>query len=156
MICAPYKELMIPENLRSPNWEKALEYLRTEDWRKLPIGRTEIDGPRVVVLRQSYTSKQLSEVRYETHRRYADIQMVFEGRELALVCFKEDLKPGEPYSEEKDVEFYEGEPAKEKVHTLVLADALAAVFFPWDAHRPNLAPEGKPGPIEKIVVKVAL
>ena len=154
MICASYKELVIPENLRSPNWEKALEWLRKDSWKDIPLGKTEIDGSKVYVLRSSYTSKLRSECRYESHRLYADIQMVIKGRELLLACPRDGLKLVEPYSAEKDVDLLEGKP--EPCHSIILGLPLAAVLFPWDVHMPSVAPDDKPGEVEKIVMKVAL
>lgn len=154
MICAPYKELIIPENLRSPNWEKALAWLKGDSWKALPLGKTEIDGAKVYVLRSSYTSKPLSECRYESHRLYADIQMVIKGNELLYVCLRDGLEIVQPYSAEKDIDFLEGKP--EPLHSVVLGFPLAAVLFPWDVHMPSVAPDGWSGEVEKIVLKIAL
>ena len=154
MICAPYKELLIPEKLKSPNWEKALKWLKTDSWRDLPLGKTEIDGSRFYALRSTYTSKPLAGCRWESHRLYADIQLAIKGFEVIQVCVRDGLKVAEEYSAEKDVDFLEGEP--ELVHTIVLGFPLAAVFFPWDVHMPCIVKDDKPGEVEKIVLKVAL
>ena len=154
MICAPYKELSIPKNLRSPNWDKALEWLKGDNWKNLPAGKTEIDGSKVFVLRSSLLSKPRADCRYESHRLYADIQMAIEGSALILVCVRHGLKITEPYSAEKDIDFLEGEP--DPVHRAALAFPLATVLFPWGVHMPDLALDDKPGKLEKIVIKVAL
>ena len=154
MICANYKDLILPENLRNPNWEKALAWLKADSWKDLPIGRTEIDGTNFYVLRSANMSKPLNEGRYESHRRYADIQMVIKGTELQLVCLRDGMKVSVPYSEEKDIDFLEGEPSA--VNRIILNFPLAAVYFPWDVHMPGIAVDGKSGEVEKIVLKVAL
>ena len=154
MICAPYNELIIPKNLRSPNWEKALEWLKGENWKNLPDGKTEIDGSNVFVLRSSRLSKPSAECRYESHRRYADIQMAIKGNALIQVCVRDGLKITEPYSEEKDIDFLEGEP--NPVHFASLAFPLATVLFPWDVHMPDVALDDVPGELEKIVLKIAM
>ena len=154
MICAPYKEVVIPENLRSPNWDKALEWLKSDSWKNLPMGKTEIDGSNFYVLHSSNTTKLLKDCRYESHQRYADIQMGIKGSELILVCSREGLKLTEPYSAEKDIDFLEGEPVNG--HTIVLSPPMAVVLFPWDVHMPGVALHNKPGEVEKIVLKVAL
>lgn len=154
MICAIYDKIVIPENLMSKNWETALAWLKGENWKDLPLGRTEIDGSRVFVLRSSYTTKRLSECRYESHRFYADIQLAWKGTELIRVCGREGLTVTVPYSEQKDVDFLEGNP--ELVHQAVLAFPQAAVLFPADLHMPSLALNDKPGEVEKVVVKIAL
>ena len=154
MICASNKELIIPENLMNAHWEKALEWLRGDLWKNIPLGKTEIDGDNVYALRSSYMSKNKNECRYESHRLYADIQMAIKGSELLLVCLRDGLKIAEPYSAEKDIDFLEGEP--EVLHRIVLDFPLAVVLFPWDVHMPSVALADRPGKIEKIVVKVAL
>ena len=154
MICAAYKELCIPEAIKSPNWDKALEWLKSDSWKNIPLGKTEIDGPNVFVLHSSNTTKLIKESRYESHRVYADIQLAIKGAEIIQVCFREGLKILEPYSEENDIDFLQGEP--EFVHSVVLAYPLAAVLFPWDIHMPGIALDNKPAEVEKIVLKVAL
>ena len=154
MICANYKDLIIPENLKSPVWEKALAWLKADSWKDVPVGRTEIDGTNIYVLRSSRMGKQASECQYESHRLYADIQMPIKGTELQLVCLRDGLKVTVPYSEEKDVDFLEGDPAV--VHSIILSFPLAAVYFPGDVHKPNLSVDNKSGEVEKIVLKVAL
>ncbi|MCL2320381.1 MAG: YhcH/YjgK/YiaL family protein [Treponema sp.] len=154
MICASYKELAIPAELKSANWEKALAWLKGESWKKLPPGKTEIDGAKVFVLHTSAMNKPLAECRWESHRLYADIQVAIKGSELIQVCQRKGLKVTEPYSAEKDVDFLEGKP--EVIHSIVLAFPQAVVLFPWDVHMPSIAPDNKPGQVEKIVIKVAL
>ena len=154
MLIANYKDLIIPEKLQSPNWEKALAWLKAESWKDLPLGKTEIDGTKLYALHTSYTNKLESECRYESHRLYADIQMPLKGSELHLVCSREKLKIAVPYSEEKDLDFLEGAP--DNAHELILSPFLAAVYFPWDVHMPGIALDDKPGEVEKIVLKIAL
>jgi YhcH/YjgK/YiaL family protein len=153
MICAACNYLTIPEQYMNPNWEKALEWIRVEKWRNLGEGKTEIDGDRVFVSRMKYLSKPIGECRYETHRIYADIQIVLKGVEMADVCDMNDLRETTPYSAEKDIAFFDGNPAL--VHRVVLAFPLALALFPEDAHKPSIA-LGNPAEIEKVVFKVAL
>ena len=153
MICAACNYLAIPEKHMNHNWEKALEWIRAEKWKGLGEGKTEIDGDRVFVSRMKYTSKPIGECRYETHRIYADIQIVLKGAEMTDVCGMKDLQVTTPYSAEKDIEFFDGHPAL--VHRVILSFPLALVLFPEDAHKPSIA-LGSPGEIEKVVFKVAL
>lgn len=154
MICAPYKELYIPKEYMSENWEKALAWLKADSWKNIPQGKTEIDGTKLFATRSVYMSKPPAECRYERHRLYADIQLLIRGGEIIRVCSGDSLKIAEPYSGEKDIEFIEGGP--ERFHGVLLAFPLAAVFFPHDTHMPCIAPEGGLGEVEKVVVKVAL
>ena len=154
MICANYKDLIIPEKLRSPNWEKALAWLKADSWKDMPQGKTEIDGTNVFATRSVYTSKLRSECRYESHRRYADIQMIIKGSEIQLACLRDGLNVSVPYSEEKDVDFLEGEP--KTYHSIILNFPLVVVYFPWDIHMPNISLDDKPSEMERIIFKVAV
>ena len=154
MICGNYKELIIPKKLSSPNWEKALAWLKSDAWKDLPEGKTEIDGKNFYVLHTKRMTKMRGECQYETHKLYADIQMVIKGSETFYVSSREDLKEATPYSEEKDIDFLAGEP--EKGHDIILSFPLAVAVFPWDAHMPSVAVNGTPAEEEKIVLKIAL
>ena len=154
MICAAYKELVIPEKQRSPNWEKAIAWLRGDSWKDLPSGKTEIDGKGLYAIRSSYMSKKRSECIYESHRIYVDVHMVIKGNEAVWVCQREALKVTEPYSQEKDSDLLAGEP--DNVHRIILGFPMALVLFPWDVHMTSIAPDDVPGEVEKVVLKVAL
>ena len=154
MISALYNQIVIPGEMMNRNWETALAWLKSDSWKNVPIGRTEIDGSGVYVLRSSYLSKKQSECLYESHRLYADIQMTIKGTELLLACRRDGLIIAEPYSAEKDIDFLRGEPAP--IHRVILGFPLAAVLFPWDVHMPALIANGNPEQVEKLVVKIAL
>jgi YhcH/YjgK/YiaL family protein len=157
MICAACDYLTIPEQYMSPNWEKALDWIRAEKWKGLAEGKTAIDGDRVFVSRMKYTSKPIEKCRYETHRVYADIQIVLNGVELVDVCGLNGVRLITPYSEEKDIAFFEENPdmARQPVHRLILSFPLALALFPEDAHKPSIA-LGNPLEIEKLIFKIAL
>jgi len=154
MICAPYNELVIPENLWTPNWEKALEWLKGENWKNLKDGDTEIDGKNVFVRKTRRSCTSPAEGRYESHRRYIDVQMAITGCGFIQVCTRDGLEVIEPYSEEKDIDFLAGEPGL--VHVVSFAFPMAVVLFPWDVHKPDVCFDGTSCELEKIIIKVAV
>jgi YhcH/YjgK/YiaL family protein len=154
MICASVTDLLVPDNMIKSRWEKAFRWLKNEGWKNIPEGQTEIDGSEIYVLRSAYRSKVYSDCRFETHRRYADIQLVISGTELLEVRGREGLRVCEAHSVEKDIEFLDGD--SRGANTVILSYPQAAVLFPDDAHKPCIAPNDIPGEIEKIVVKVLL
>ncbi|MDR3167667.1 MAG: YhcH/YjgK/YiaL family protein, partial [Treponema sp.] len=125
-----------------------------EKWKEMPEGKIEIAGSQVYATRSAYTPKPFDDTKYETHRRYADIQIVLEGTELMFVCDPGNLNSLTPYNPEGDFEFFTGNPSG--VHRIILHNPLAAILFPSDAHRPGIAAEEKPSPVKKLVVKVYL
>jgi YhcH/YjgK/YiaL family protein len=154
MIIANYKELVVPEKYKNPNWEKALAWLKSDSWKSLPLGKTEIDGSNVFVKHTTNVGKLENEKKYERHRFYADIQMVIKGTELQLLYHQNGLKEAVPYLEENDIEFFEKEPSIDsRFH---LSFPLAAVYFPWEVHKTTLSVDGSPVELEKILVKVLM
>lgn len=153
MIIAKFEELagQVPA---SANIEKGLNYLSSARDQDLPDGRYEVDGERVYALVQSYqTLPEDENAKYEAHRRYIDIQYIVSGVEGMGWAPLDQMQVNQEYSMEKDVVLGTCPISRA---TLVQVNAgEAAIFFPGDAHAPKLAC-GAPGPVKKIVVKVAV
>ncbi len=133
------------------NFAEAFAWLETVKPEELVAGRVEIKGDEIFALVQQYTTKELSQGFLETHKNYADIQIVLKGNERMGYCYNEGMTVTQPYSAEKDVEKYE---MKDCTHLMVPAGNFA-IFLPEDAHAPQLAYD-KPSEVLKIVLKVKL
>jgi biofilm protein TabA len=129
----------------------AFQALRAGRVGGLPDGRHEIEGDRVFVLMQSYTTRPEAEGRLEAHRKYLDIQVVLEGREVAYWAPLEGLEADGAYSDEKDVGFFKGSAQG----VLPIPAGFFALFLPQDAHKPQCV-WGAPGRVRKAVFKVRL
>jgi YhcH/YjgK/YiaL family protein len=135
----------------SPGLHKALEFLRRPGTSALPDGRYEVDGDRVYAMVQRYDTLGDGEPRFEAHRKYIDVQYIAAGEEIIGWAALADLVQSEPYDPMKDVSFGRAS----RWSPLRLGEGMLAVLWPEDAHAPRLA-AGKPGPVVKIVVKVAV
>jgi biofilm protein TabA len=135
------------------NLDKAIAWLLAGGWGGLPDGKLEIDGTNVFALVQHYDSKTIENCRFETHRKYVDIQMLVSGTEIMEVRPIDGLVVAESYK--PDIELYAA-PEAGSVHAVLLAPGTAAILFPEDAHRPCIAIGGIPVAVHKIVLKVAL
>lgn len=132
-------------------WEKAFNYLGSTDLEKLPPGQYEIDGKDLFAIVLEYISKNESEVQFEAHKKYADIQYVIGGREKMGVGSLESATIIDPYNDEKDIAFYN---TNTYSYTTASADNFF-LFFPNDVHRPGVSlDESKL--VKKIVIKVKL
>lgn len=136
----------------SENFKKAFDYLSSTDLNALPEGKYAIDGDNVYIMVQTPALKPWAEGRWEAHRAYADIQVVISGEEVMGFCQGEGLAVETPYDAQSDVLFY-AETAGNRA--LVRAGEMM-VFFPQDAHRPCMLPEGGNPTNKKAVVKVKL
>jgi YhcH/YjgK/YiaL family protein len=131
-------------------WDKAFNFLKSNDLSGLELKRYDIDGNNLYAPVSEYLTKNEEDARYEAHQKYIDIQYVVSGKELigvAPMSHKKDVL--EPYDSTKDIEFLtvtggENRPA--------MPDRFF-IFFPEDAHRPGLKDTGN-SPVRKIVVKV--
>jgi len=138
----------------SKNFSDAIDWIESGAWKKMEDGKFPIDGERIHGMIMTGDTKQVADCRYEAHRRYADIQILLEGAEYAMVRDLPGLPVSDPYASDRDIEFYgEGAPVPE--HRVALEPGVAAFFFPEDAHKPSMA-RGAPAKVRKLVVKVEM
>jgi biofilm protein TabA len=135
--------------LGDPRLSKGFAWLSTFS-PQLADGRYEIDGDRVYALVQSYDTVAPSEKKYESHRKYIDIQYVAEGTEVIHYALIDGLQPVTDYHEDNDYLLY-GDPAV--ATPLHLAPGVFAIFYPHDGHKPCCV-NGAITRMKKVVVKV--
>jgi YhcH/YjgK/YiaL family protein len=113
-------------------------------------GRTELDGDRLYASVSSYDTGSREERRFESHRKYIDVQVLLEGEERIDVSLEKDLPVLEAYDETREVMFWR---PPHDFASLVMKPGCFAVFYPQEIHRPgcNLREKRR---VRKIVVKV--
>lgn len=132
-----------------PRFEKAFAYLRDTDLAAIPLGKYELDGEFLFVAVQEYTTNTMGNGKWEAHRRYIDVQYIVQGTERICHAPLNRVEQGE-YNAEKDFLALTGQG-----DFLKLTAGDFAVFFPHDAHMPNMAIDG-PSTVRKAVVKIAI
>ena len=137
-------------NRLSLNFEKAFGFLLQADLNSFPLGKHDIDGDNVFAIVSEYTTKPLSEARWEAHQAYADIQLLLAGEEKIGCAPLASMQVTETYNAEKDILFLAGEG-----DYITVRPGVFAVFFPHDAHQPGVA-KGMPQVVKKVVVKVKM
>ena len=105
-----------------------------------------INGRSVFASENLIETKMRDKMPYESHRKYIDVHIVLNGKELIELAHISALEPSTPYNEEKDYLLYKNTPG-DQIH---LKPGICAIFFPQDAHMPGI---GK-GTIQKIVLKI--
>lgn len=136
----------------SKNFADAIAWIESGAWKTIADGRFPIDGKRIHGMIKSGETLQQSGCFYETHRRYADIQILLAGTEHVYICEAAGMKSKDPYAAENDIEFFFDDP-KRTEQRVTLAPGIAAFFFPEDAHKPGVAVSAPAG-YRKLVVKV--
>ena len=108
-------------------------------------GKIVLDGDKLFINVQSYTSKPESDCGFEAHKKYIDIQFVFVGSEQMEYADLQTLTVTQPYSEDGDCALESGNGVLLTVNT---GDFV--VFCPEDAHKPGCGN----GSSRKVIVKV--
>jgi YhcH/YjgK/YiaL family protein len=129
-------------------WDKAFAFLNEHDLNTLSKGKYEIDGENVYASVTESRSRDFDSTGWESHRKYIDIQYVIDGKELIGVEQVSKATVTKPYVEKYDTANYS---AEGKLYAA--SPGTFFIFFPSDAHRPNITPGGNKV-VKKIVIKV--
>ena len=129
-------------------WDKTFAYLKEHDLQTLAVGRYPIDGDNVFAIVTENPTKDYDSTMWESHRKYIDLHCVISGEEKIGVCPIAKLTVSKPYDSSKDIANYTGEG---KMYSAL--PQMFFLFFPSDAHRPNITPEGNKAD-KKIVIKI--
>lgn len=140
-------QLYVPLHER---FEKAFAVLADPVTAQKPDGRYPIDGDELFYIVQHYTTKPLDQGRFESHRKYIDIQALLAGEELLAYAPTKGLEVVEPYDESKDIMFYR---VGALTARLRLEPGLFCLLYPHDAHLPSCQ-LACPAEVHKVVFKI--
>ena len=135
-----------------PRIAAAFDFLASFD-PSTPDSKFPIDGDAVHVMVQSYATKPAAEKKWESHRRYLDVQYVVSGRELIHVAMIDTLGGATEYSDAKDIIYYDG--PRGASSSLLVEAGHFAIFLPQDGHKPGVQVDAS-SDVKKVVVKVML
>jgi YhcH/YjgK/YiaL family protein len=129
-------------------WDKAFNYLKTQNLQTLSLGRHDIDGDNVYASVTENPTKDFDSTMWESHRNYIDLQYVISGKEKIGVASLQKLTIIKPYDAKRDIANYSG---NGKLYDA--GPTIFFLFFPSDAHRPNIANSDNNSD-KKIVIKI--
>ena len=129
-------------------WDKAFAYLKQTNLQTLANGRYAIDGDNVYAIVTQAPSKDYDKTTFESHRKYIDLQYVVTGEENMAKAPLDSVTVSKAYNENTDMANYTGDG---KIYTIPQGSFI--LFFPADAHRPNISPGGNKV-VKKIVIKI--
>ena len=110
--------------------------MSTEDFKKLPVGRYEIEGDDIFALVQDQTTGLVSEKKAESHGNYIDIQFLMSGEEMQGYAPLTASAVGKQV-EGKDNIFYDVLENEQFVH---LKAGDFTIYFTNDIHRDKIPP----------------
>lgn len=111
-----------------------------------PCGRYDVCKD-VYVNVMEYAPKGSAQATIETHKIYADLQLVLDGEEFMGYIDPRDMLPDIAYDGEKDIALWKG-----NIALLPLRSGDYALFFPGEPHAPSLYK--KEGKVKKAVFKI--
>lgn len=131
-----------------------IDWLSQNDPTELPLGITEIDGKRVFANVMNAKTRAFEDARFETHRKYMDVQIDLEGAERFKTTPGVTVAAGE-FDVAGDKGYCHGAPDNDDLLDGTLGDNHFVVFMVGEPHMPNLVTEGaEVGPLKKICFKV--
>ncbi|HEY9003740.1 MAG TPA: YhcH/YjgK/YiaL family protein [Mucilaginibacter sp.] len=131
-------------------WDKVFKFLGdSSKLATLAPGKYPIDGKNAYASITYAPSKTFEASKWESHRKYIDLQYVINGEEKIGVVPLSKATVTEPYNEAKDVAHYSSD------GTYYIATPKEFfLFFPADVHRPNIKVDGY-DQVKKLVIKIA-
>ena len=134
-------------------WDAALAFIERNDLAALEAGRHEIPGTEAFANVIDYETRLEGD--FEYHRNYFDLQYIVAGGEkceiVPLTALEREF---EAYSENGDSGLMNGLAEGVKVQEIVLDKGMVGIYFPFDAHKPNMVVGDAPEKSRKIVVKI--
>lgn len=131
--------------------EQALKFILDTDFSNHIAGKYEIDDNRLFFLVVEYKTKEINDCLMESHKKYIDIQFMYNGNERVGHTTLANQTITKEYDLESDYVLYK----PGDISLLKLEKNDFAVFFPDDLHMPGIVYE-KPENVKKIVVKILI
>jgi YhcH/YjgK/YiaL family protein len=110
-----------------------------------------VDGDNVFVSVTADSSKDFDKTNWESHRKYIDIQYVIHGEELIGVYPIAKATITKEYEKRDAANYKANYKANGKLYSAIPGTFF--IFFPSDAHRPNITPGGNKI-VKKVVIKI--
>ncbi len=151
MLCG---QLEIPDTyapfLNHPVWTEALDWLRALPPDAVP-GIHPLRGEQMSAHVHGYETRRREDCRFESHRRYLDLQLCLGGGECIEWHPLGSLSPMDAYDARKDVVHHH--PPEHPAGVLRMSPGTFAIFRPDDGHRPKIA-DGIHPAVTKVVIKI--
>ena len=129
-------------------WKQVFQFLRENNLQNLPLGKQQLSNV-VTVIVQEYNTKTPGEELLEAHKKKIDLQYMVSGKELHGSAPLSETTESKAYDASNDAGFYHSG----KIKYYVASPEQFSIFFPTDAHIPNVQ-FGDKTTVKKIVFKI--
>ena len=132
MIVTDYRNLEFYSEV--PHAKEVIDFIDGFKKTEMKTGRYDILGDELFAAVSRYDTEPREDRKFESHRKYIDIQIVLDGKEELDWAETSSLKMTDNgFERGDDIAFYDGE----ALSTVILGKEQCAVLFPEDGHRPN-------------------
>jgi YhcH/YjgK/YiaL family protein len=118
----------------SPNLKIALDYIKNLKVVDLKPGKINLANG-ISVTSFIYMGKDISNVKFESHRTHLDLEYIVKGVELVQIAHPDLLRVKEAYDPSKDVKYYHD---AETYNQFKLNEGYFVIYYPDDAHKVGL------------------
>ncbi len=133
--------------------QTAVNYLKNTDFSTMEKGVHEVQSKDILAIVDELTTKPVHELRPESHRRYIDVQYVWQGHErMGVTNDTGKYEVVEDRLKKDDVQFFR---SVENETFIDVPIGTFAIFFPTDIHRPGCIID-TPAEVKKVIMKVAV
>ena len=130
--------------------KKALRYISKTDFTKLENGTYDVVKDEIFAIVNRFETVDAKTEKPEVHRKYIDVQYVFEGEEMLGFATRKAQAIFKEYDAEEDFELYDAE-----LDYVKFEKGMFAIFFPDDLHAPSVHLD-KATSASKVVVKILI
>lgn len=135
-----------------PAWDLVFDWLAKNDPATFPVGKYVLDSLNVLLtITDAPSVRPFEQTKWEAHCQKVDLQYIARGAEKMGITPVSGAKVVMQYDSKKDVGFYQ--PNEKKAKYIVAQPGTFLLFFPSDAHRPNIRVEGC-DTVRKVVFKI--
>lgn len=133
-------------------WDLVFDWLAKNDPATYPVGKYVLDSLNVLLtITDAPSVRPFDQTKWEAHCQKIDLQYIARGAEKMGITPVNGAKVVMQYDSKKDVGFYQ--PNERKAKYIVAKPGTFLLFFPSDAHRPNIQVEGC-DTVKKVVFKI--
>lgn len=130
--------------------KEAVNFLKTTDLTKTPLGRSHQDGERFYCQTLEYDTEPIEDFKFEIHNKRLDLHYIVEGEERIDVSPDTHYVPVTDYNEDRDIQYVK-EP--EHFNQVILHQGDFVLIGMHEPHRTNGMLD-KPVHVRKIVLKL--
>ena len=124
---------------------------KSSDPEALSEGRHEVDGENCFYTVLKYDTSPRENARFETHKKYIDIQIILEGDEEIRYETLEKLTPATEYDAERDIAFWN---MNGEYDSARFSAGELTIIFTGEPHAPSLDSDKGRSAVTKLVAKI--